>query len=285
MNGNFELVRLVGEERRVGNTLAGVSKHWRGDQERFLFIGPHDDDIVLGGGLMMLLAREEKVPVHTMIVTDGSLGYCSMEEKETIAAIRRRETYDCFQQLGVPEEKVVWMGFPDCSLALHQGRRPAANPHDPSTIQGYTGLQNAFTYQLRRIRPTQIFLPTYNDLHPDHKFTYQELFISVFHASGDIWPELGKPLTEIPHIHEMAVYCDFPSMPKLRLQATPAMMEQKLAAIQAFKSQKQIKSLVESMRQMGSAEFFRPADFSLYNPLKYNQLFDETALFKTMQYR
>jgi hypothetical protein len=44
----FELVRLVGNERRVGVTLAHVSRHWQGKKERFLIISPHDDDDVLG---------------------------------------------------------------------------------------------------------------------------------------------------------------------------------------------------------------------------------------------
>ena len=49
MKGEVEFVRLVGNERRVGPTLKSVSHHWQGDRECFLFISPHDDDIVLGG--------------------------------------------------------------------------------------------------------------------------------------------------------------------------------------------------------------------------------------------
>jgi hypothetical protein len=34
----FEFVRLVGNERRVGTTLASVSRHWQGKKERFLVV-------------------------------------------------------------------------------------------------------------------------------------------------------------------------------------------------------------------------------------------------------
>jgi len=81
MKQEIEIVRLVGDERRVGPTLESVSRHWQGKKERFLFISPHDDDVVLGGGLLLQLARMEDVPVHIIIVTDGAMGYCSIEEK------------------------------------------------------------------------------------------------------------------------------------------------------------------------------------------------------------
>src|SRR5210317_2026275 len=110
----IEFVRLVGSERRTGNTLADVSRHWQGDRERFLFISPHDDDVVLGAGLFIQLALREKVPVHILIVTDGSMGYCTREQKEKISEIRRQETYDCYTSLGLPEENITWLGFPDC---------------------------------------------------------------------------------------------------------------------------------------------------------------------------
>jgi len=107
MQEEFEFVRLVGNERRIGSQLASVSRHWQGDEERFLMISPHDDDAVLGAGLLIQVAKRENVPVHILIVTDGSMGYCSLEEKETIADIRRNESYRCYQSLGVPRQNIV----------------------------------------------------------------------------------------------------------------------------------------------------------------------------------
>jgi hypothetical protein len=89
----FEFVSLVGEERRVGSKLANVSRHWQGKKERFLVISPHDDDAVLGAGLLIQLTKRENVPVYIMVVTDGSMGYCSIKERNTIIEIRRNETF------------------------------------------------------------------------------------------------------------------------------------------------------------------------------------------------
>jgi len=273
-NNGIELVRLVGSERRTGSNLESVSRNWRSDKECFLFISPHDDDVVLGGGLMIQIAQRENVPVHILIVTDGSMGYCSMEEKDSITDIRRRETFACYESLGVPTENIAWLGFPDCDLSNYRGRRKAG-PGDKGAIEGYTGLQNAFTAYLRKTCPTQCFLPTSSDLHPDHRFVHEEFLISLFHATGDIWPELGAKLQEVPFIHEIGVYCDFPEPPKLRIRAPGKYLENKMKAIMEFKSQKQIASLVEIVRGAGPEEYSRPLEFKLYNPRDYRNRFDE----------
>ena len=270
----FEFVRLVESERRVGPTLASVSRHWKQQPQRFLFLSPHDDDVVIGGGLMILSAVAEKVPVHVAIVTDGAMGYCSLEEKDSISAIRRRETYASYKSLGVERENIHWLGFPDCQLARFQGRRPAS-PGEPAQSDGFTGLQHAFTKLLRQIRPTQVFLPTSADLHPDHRIVHSELMISVFHSSGDIWPELGKPHTFIPYLHELGVYCNFPSPPKLRIRALLSALKRKMQAVLKFKSQKQIGSMVEILRKGGPWEYIRPLEFALYHPAIYRDRFDE----------
>ncbi len=272
----YEYVRLVGEERRVADTLAGVSRHWQGDDETFLFVSPHDDDVVIGGGLMMQGAIREGVDIHVLIVTDGSMGYCKKGDEEVISDIRRNETYACYESLGVPRENIVWLGFPDCNLDAFQGRRKADPNLSPVTvIEGHTGIQNAFTYYLRKVQPTQVFVPTSTDLHPDHRLVHSELMISLFHASGTIWPELGEPIEKVPHVHEMAIYCDFPTPPKLRIRVPDEVLEQKIEAIMKFESQTQIASLVDIVRKSGPWEYLRPVEFTLYQPSKYHDLFDE----------
>ena len=273
-NERIEFVRLVGEERRVGATLADVSRHWQGDRERFLFISPHDDDVALGAGLFIQLALREKVPVHILIVTDGSMGYCTREQKDNISEIRRQETYECYKSLGISEENITWFGFPDCRLNYYRGRR-YSDSNDLTKLQGYIGLQNTFTYQIRKIAPTQCFLPTSSDLHPDHKIVHEEFLISMFHAAGSIWPELGEPIKKVPYVHEMGVYCDFPAPPKVRIQTPESYLENKLNAIGAFKSQLQISSLIDIVRRSGPYEYLRELAFKLYQPTAYYDMFEK----------
>ncbi|MHC4232422.1 MAG: PIG-L deacetylase family protein [Planctomycetota bacterium] len=269
-----EFVRLVGEERRVGNTLASVSRHWQGDRERFLFVSPHDDDVALGAGLFVQLAQRENIPVYILIVTDGSMGYCTKEQKDKISEIRQKETYDCYQSLGVPDENIIWLAFPDCRLNYYRGRR-FSDSNDWTKYEGFIGLQNSFTHWIRKIAPTQCFLPTSSDLHPDHKIVHEEFLISLFHASGNIWPELGESIEKVPFVHEMGVYCDFPEPPKVRIQTPEAYLEKKLNAIAAFKSQKQIASLIDIVRKSGPYEYLRELNFKLYQPMAYYDMFEK----------
>ena len=273
MAEDFTIVRLVGNERRVGTTLSEVSRHWQGKNERFLFISPHDDDVVIGAGLLIQLARKENVPVHILIVTDGSMGYCSAEEKDGIAEIRRKETFDCYESLGIARENIVWLRFPDCRLNYYRGRRPAQTG-EAMAIEGFIGLQNSFTHHIRKIKPTQCFLPTSNDLHPDHKFVHEELLISIFHAAGAIWPELGKPIEKIPYVHEIACNCDFPSPPHLQIRTSPALLQKKLDAILAFRSQRQIQAVIDIIKDAGPVEYIRDFGFHLYNPEIYREMFE-----------
>lgn len=270
----IEFVRLVGNEQRVGSTLASVSRHWQGKKECFLIISPHDDDAALGTGLFIQLAKRENVPVHILIVTDGSMGYCSTNEKDKITEIRRQESFQCYQTLGVPKGNIIWLGFPDCRISSYRGRSPA-EPNNHLAICGFTGLQNTFTHYLREIKPTQCFLPTSNDLHPDHRIIYEEFLISLFHAAGNIWPELGKPLQKVPYVHTYAVYCDFPAPPTLRMRTPMSYLKNKLNAIVAFRSQKQISSLIENVRHCGPEEYIQAIEFKLYHPASYRDMFEE----------
>ena len=267
-------VRLVGTERREGCTLKDVSRTWQGEKECFAFFSPHDDDVILGAGIFMQLALKEAVPVHVIIVTDGSMGYCDESEQDTICAIRKVETYNCYRSIGIPEENVHWLGFPDCNLTSFQGRRKCNN-EEKCCFSGHTGLQNAFTHLLRKIRPTQCFVPTRNDLHPDNKITYDELLISLCQASGSIWPEFGLPLEKTPYIHEMAIYSDFPEHPTLRISSSNKLFENKIDAIGKFESQEQIDSLIDCVRNAGPCEYFRAINFQLYEPRRYHDMFEK----------
>ncbi len=202
------------------------------------------------------------------------MGYCTKEQRLDISEIRKDETYQCYKSLGVPEENIIWLGFPDCRLNYYRGRR-ISDSNDLTKIEGFIGLQNSFTYWLRKIAPTQCFLPTSNDLHPDHKIVHEEFLISLFHAAGSIWPELGEPIGKVPYIHEMGVYCDFPSPPKVRIKTSQSHLDKKLDAIAKFQSQTQIVSLIGIVRKSGPYEYLRELNFKLYQPAAYYDMFEK----------
>lgn len=243
--------------------------------ETWLFVSPHDDDLCIGAGLLMQAAVRQGAQVHVLIVTDGCMGYCRLEDREQIIQIRRDETLESFALLGIPSSQVHYIGYPDGGLVPLIGRRKARSGEE--AIAGYVGLQNALTYHLRQLRPTRVYVPTHTDLHPDHRITHSELMISVFHAAGAIWPELGEPLAAPPSVGELAVYCDFAEPPNLEIIGDAAVFQTKLDSIAVYKSQIQIGSLVDSLRRGGPYEYVRESEFRLFTPDSYKSLFAASA--------
>ena len=246
--------------------------NWSQDQESWMFVAAHDDDIVTGAGLTFQVALAEGVRVHAVVTTDGRMGYCRFPQRRSIAQVRQLEAEQSFQILGLPLERLHFLSFPDCNLNPYRGRH-FATIGDPTEVEGASGLQNAFPHILRQIRPTRVFLPTSTDLHPDHRIVNEEMLISLFHAQGTIWPELGRPIDEVPAVYEYATYCDFPEPPQLRIEGPRAMLDTKLDAIRAYRSQEQIEVLVEVQRNAGPVEYLREVQFNFYSPKQYESLF------------
>ena len=202
-------------DRRVnGKTIssenpADIWPNWKGKGERWLFMSPHDDDIVCGCGLTFISAIASGIETFAGVVTQGNMGYCRPEMRETIAAVRQEECTESFRQMGLSRERLFFLNHDDGSLNLQAGRRFSPKK-GPAVIAGATGLQNSFTWLLRQTKPTRVFIPSLTDLHPDHKFTNSEMMISIFHAQGGIWPELGAVIDEIPLLYEYATYSNLP---------------------------------------------------------------------------
>ncbi len=275
MSSTIQFVRRMTGGLLTTSRIGDVFDDWRGPAESWLFVSPHDDDIVLGGGLTFQVGVTEGLQVHAAITTDGRMGYCHIEQRESIAAIRAAEAKKSFAILGLPPQRLHLLGFPDGGLARYRGSFFADG--DAGRAAEPLGMQISFVRLLRLVRPTRVFLPTSADLHPDHRIVHEELIISLFHAQGVIWPELGEPLAEVPRIYELAVYCDFPELPQIRVETPASMLETKLQAILAYASQEQIGLCVEIQRASGPVEYLRELKFRLYAPQQYNELFARTT--------
>ncbi len=270
----FEFSRVEQGRKVHWTSLGKVMQSDSIKKEKWLFVSPHDDDACIGAGLWMQAALQSGIRIYLLVITDGRMGYCQPEQKDTIIEMRRVETYDSCATLGLDQQYVRYIDYPDGDLFALQGRQARHERPGIESIQGYVGLQNALTYHLRAIGPTRVFIPAATDLHPDHRITHSELMISLFHASGAIWPELGPPIATIPQVYEMAVYCDFSQPPNLRIRAEKHAFDRKLAAIAAFRSQDQIARLVENVRAGGPVEYLHEVNFRFYKPNVYAPLFD-----------
>ncbi|MDR3198559.1 MAG: PIG-L family deacetylase [Planctomycetaceae bacterium] len=268
------------EDEKIGtvscNNPADIFSNWQNEKEVWLFIAPHDDDIVIGAGLTFLAALQKKIKVFAAVISNGRMGYCTHEQRPVIAQVRREETQASFAALGLPPENLYLFDYDDGSLLQNMGRRFAPNPPDSNSIAGATGLQNTLTWLLRQTKPTRVFIPNRLDLHPDHKVVHHETVISVFHAQGGIWPELGEVIDTIPFLYEYATYSDFIKPPNILVRVSGSLTEQRLHALALYKSQLQIELTVKELRKTGGKEYLLEIMFEIFKPEKYADLFNMT---------
>ena len=269
--------------------------------ERWLFVGPHDDDIVIAGALILQAGAAAGADISCLIVTDGRMGYTTAGQRDDIVAIRRAEAVESFACVHTLCD-TRWLEYPDSDLYRNAGRRAVGEPSPGKTIPrgtapggpatvfpaapaplpdiraGYSGLQNSFTAELRSTVPRRVFLLSGEDYHPDHKIVHQEFLVSLFHAQGAIWPELGPPVSQLPAVYELAAYHDFTTLPDFEVRSTAEGFDRKLAAIGAYRSQRQIETLVHAIRESGPVEYFRTFPFSFYSPSVYRPLFETDSV-------
>ena len=261
------------ERGTVTSTRPGaVWSDWQGDHERWLFVSAHDDDIVFGAGLTLLAAIQKKISTYAAVFSNGEMGYCSFAHRGKIAEIRKAETLESFRRLGMPRKHLYQFGFGDGCLFARAGRAWATEG-DPNAIEGGTGLQNTMTWLLRQVCPTRIFLHNRADIHPDHRAVHTDMVISIFHAQGTIWPELGKPIKKIPKLYEYATYSDFVTPPTMRTRVSPEIVEKRLNACAAFESQTQVELILDGLRRAGGNEYILEMEFDIIKPGKYDDIF------------
>lgn len=136
---------------------------WDGKNERLLVYSPHDDDAILGAGYAMRKALDDGAEVHIIIVCNGNCGYSTVEEKDTIVEKRKRETMDCYKAFGIPEENILFLGYPDFSALNYIGR--SLN----DTREGH--FRTSIT-EMRKRKITRILVPNHYHEHVDHIAAY-----------------------------------------------------------------------------------------------------------------
>lgn len=230
----------------------------------WLVVVPHDDDLVLGSGMLLSLAADAGIEVHVAVCTDGRLGYADPADRASIGAVRRAELEAAMGVLGLDAGRAHYLGFADGSLAQQVGARP--QPHPP-------GLGQALAALIRTIAPGVVFACHERDVHPDHRAVAVEAAIACFWASSDIWRDLGQPVA-LPEHWLYGVYVGFDGPPDLRLRASDAALDRKLEALAQFQSQTVIEAMVTKTRNDGPEEFFQRAPRPNHGPAAYARHFD-----------
>lgn len=164
-------------------------------------LAPHCDDETLAAGGFMSLATRRRIPVRVVIVTNGdgfnpyALGSQHRRLRPTpeqyiqFAYRRQAEALQALQHLGVDEDEVTFLGYPDRGLAAMWGEyweptrlyrskftRVDRSPYRNSLTPGAPFCGRALVDDLKRVfreaRPSHVITPHPHDSHSDHWATY-----------------------------------------------------------------------------------------------------------------
>jgi len=157
--------RFYNLRRQVGSPdIKVLFPEWRDGQERVMVFSPHDDDALLGAGYLMLACLARGAEVHVCIFCDGRAGYSRPEQRATIVATRRQETLRAYRSLGLADEQVHPLGYPDFSLVSYVGW----------WLDGAReGTLSQILPLLRRLGITRLLIPNGYREHSDHTAAYE----------------------------------------------------------------------------------------------------------------
>ena len=127
-----------------------------------VIVVPHPDDEALGcGGLLALLARAGQ-PVHTVLVSDGTMSHPHSEvfSSEARRAVREGELRHSLSLLGVDAHEPLYLRLPD-------GCVPTAGQ------PGFAEAVEQLRVFLAETRPATVLVPWRRDPHPDHRASSQ----------------------------------------------------------------------------------------------------------------
>lgn len=129
---------------------------------------PHPDDEVLGCGGTMAMKTHEGYKVFVVIVTDGRNALkqvCGIESNPTpeeLKMIRVDEAINALDKVGISKTNIFFLDFEDGRL--NENIEPA---------------KKKIINILCNIKPNEIYYPSGDELHPDHKATNEIILTSL----------------------------------------------------------------------------------------------------------
>lgn len=246
---NFKYYNV--DNKTVSNDISDIFPDF-GENEVLAVMSPHDDDAIIGAGYAMLAAQDAGADVYVVIFCRGDAGYSTVEEKDTIEAVREKETVECYKRLGIPADHILRLNFPDFSAFCNIGWEKAdGTPGDMPRILRF----------FRDKKVTRVMVPNHHREHIDHTAAHIMSSFDVPQAGDAALVDNGTPHA-VKSVLEYSVWADLDPVDSLlndrptdlranRILSVSADAEDKISnGIFAYESQKEIiKGLVSSRKE------------------------------------
>ena len=199
----------------------------------WLVFAPHADDETFGMGGSLLLARDQGIETHLVVLTDGALGGTAAD----LVAIRRHEL----------EQAVGYLGFASwqCWDQPDRGLQPSEE------------LIGRAAFAIHDCAANTVFFPGVYEPHPDHRATSQLVWQALANMSRD------SAAAPAPIAYEIGVQSPVNTL----IDITPVMV-QKRQAIDLYNSQNAENCYPELIAALN-----RSRTFSLPDEVRYAEAF------------
>lgn len=155
-----------------------------------MVVAPHQDDETLGCGGTIARKRAAGLPVTILFLTDGSRSHASLIDPDELSGLRRCEALEAAARLGVSDDCVRFLDFPEGSL----------------TSRGAEVAEEVLEV-LHLVRPDEVYVTAAEEPHPDHAASARLVLDAVEQADWRPrlfeypvwawyhWPHVPLPLT------------------------------------------------------------------------------------------
>jgi|CXWL01.1.fsa_nt_gi LmbE family N-acetylglucosaminyl deacetylase len=182
--------------------------------DRILVIAPHPDDEVIGAGGVIQEALRLNIPVRVMYVTNGdSNALAALYYKKRpvfgrkqaleMGKLRREEAVDAMKYLGLDENQLIFLGYPDYGTLrifkkywkLNKSYRSALTrvsnvPYVRSLTHGADYNAPSILADFKKVlfdfKPTKVFVTHPSDGNDDHQAAFLFLQIALWELQGQI---------------------------------------------------------------------------------------------------
>ena len=220
------------EEQRSREKVEIQPKALAHEPQKILVVAPHPDDEILCCARTIQDHLQAGDDVMVVVITNGDgKDETNASESLNYGARRQNESLLAAKKLGIPKEKVFFLGFPDGNLRdieekgssrsaftqLIQTMRRSLFPGTPYT---WNGLQRSLRKVLEQSQPDIVYLPGQADTHPDHDVAARAIRVAA--KDKGIFPQWEEYI-----VHSPAKTC-----------TAQAVDKEKLALIRVFRSQR-----------------------------------------------
>lgn len=246
-------------------------------EDRILIFAPHPDDETLGTAGIIQKAVAAGAQVRVMYLTNGEhnqLAFIVYEKRFVIkqkaliemGELRRREAIAAMGLLGVPEENLIFLGYPDFgtmaiflkywgdikpfkNMLTRIARVPYEDSLTPNALYKGESILWDIESVLRKYKPTRVFVTNPVDTNRDHRAAYLFLQVALWDLKGQIpEPKICPYLIHcyswpLPRNYHPGLYINIPKL----LEKSPIIWqssdlsnketEKKYEAVRLYKSQ------------------------------------------------